>query len=133
MMAFGGKSVKGVVKEKKDLKADLGLDRGENVVGARWPTDVIARPRRKRQAKEKRARMKILGGRMAGSTKRQSTPSYRLRDGYECCWRSWQFSPEPVVAIIRNSECDDEAVPASPRFQLNLDETDEVDEEQARI
>ncbi len=59
--------MKGAVKEKKDLKADFWpVDRGEDVVGAGWAAAVIARQRRKRQAAEKRVRMKILGGRMAG-------------------------------------------------------------------
>lgn len=59
--------MKGVVNEKKDLKADFVLvDRGKDVVGAGCATDVMARQRRKRHAAEKRARMKILGGRMVG-------------------------------------------------------------------
>jgi len=55
---------KGAVKEKKDLRVDFCLVRGEDTIGAGWAADVIARQRRKRQAAEKRVRMIILGGRM---------------------------------------------------------------------
>lgn len=64
MMAFGGNRVNGVEKEKKDLKPDFCVDCGEEMIGAGRPTDVIARHRRKRQAKKKRTRMAILGGRI---------------------------------------------------------------------
>lgn len=64
-MAFGGNSVKGVVKEKKDLKVNFGIpDCGRDVADTGWAIDATARQRRKRQAAEKRARMAILGGRM---------------------------------------------------------------------
>lgn len=64
-MAFGGNSVKGVVKENKDLKVNFGIaDRGSDAADTGWAIDATARQRRKRQAAEKRARMAILGGRM---------------------------------------------------------------------
>lgn len=64
MMAFGGKRVKGVEKEKRDLKLDFCEDCGEDMTVEGWADEVIARHRRKRQAAKKRTRMAILGGRM---------------------------------------------------------------------
>lgn len=64
IMALGGKRVKGVEKEKRDLKPDFWADCGEDITGAGWLADVTARHRRKRHAAKKRTRMAILGGRM---------------------------------------------------------------------
>lgn len=64
MIAFGGNSVKGVVKEKKDLNVDFEPVGRDDAARVGWATDVIARQRRKRQAAKKKTRMKILGGRI---------------------------------------------------------------------
>lgn len=64
MIAFGGKRVNGVEKEKRDLKLDFCEDWGEDTTFEGWATEVIARHRRKRQAAKKRTRMAILGGLM---------------------------------------------------------------------
>lgn len=72
-MAFGGNSVKGVVKENKDLKVNFGIaDRGRDVADTGWAIDATARQKRKRQAAEKRARIAILGGRMIDCSVAQS-------------------------------------------------------------
>lgn len=66
IIAFGGKRVKGVVKEKRDLKPTKPdfCTGWEDMTGAGRPADVTARHTRKRQAAKKRTRMTILGGRM---------------------------------------------------------------------
>jgi hypothetical protein len=64
MAAFGGKRVKGVLKEKKEVSRDLvGAVEGA-MTGADRAMDATERQKRKMEAAKKRTRMTIRGGRI---------------------------------------------------------------------